>query len=414
MIKCSGGFTSNGFTCEKNFVGEIPNRKGTSSFSILMAIKDEYCNMCCSYCCCHPAPLGVSGDNEYKADYDKMIAKIKECPLYKEGNNLHFDVWGGEPLYNLKALKEVVSVLRKEWPDCGITISSNGLLLGSKPIVDWILENKISVQLSHDGHGQWIRSGEVDPLEDEKILEGLKRIGDVGLFTAVNCTLSYYNYSFFKNIDYFIGHLKNIKCGYIKLNHIYNSDYNIEAINKKGRWQNGIDESLIGKPIGNLALRGRVLDDYMQEFFQLAMFFRDNPQTNSPFELFRSYIMEQSKRYGFVDESKGGNGSCRSFQSWKHNIEGNWKQDWTFVINTLGEYCECNLCETVEDPGSPLTAECEKCKYKNQKECHGCGSLKRPEKCEFLYKWCQTLEKLYLVDKWRNKSNGNNKQLKNC
>ena len=166
-----------------------------------------------------------------------MIAKIKSSPLYVEGDTMpHFDLWGGEPLFNTQAVQELVDVLRKEWPECTITISTNGLLLGAKHIVDWILENKISIQLSHDGLGQWIRSQEVDPLEKPLILEGLKRIADAGMFAAVNCTLSYYNSSWYKNIDYFIQHLKYntkdpIKVGYIKLNHIYNSDYDIKAVN---------------------------------------------------------------------------------------------------------------------------------------------------------------------------------------
>ena len=399
-MDCVNIFDDGNIHCEGRFSNS--NGENHSSFSILMNVQEEWCNACCDYCCCHPLPKGSSIDlySTFKKDWPKMIEKIKSCPLYKGPDNIHFDIWGGEPLFNFNALKETVATLRKEWPKCALTISTNGLLIGTKHIVDYLLDNNIEIQLSHDGWGQWIRTKEFDPLEDEKCIEGFKRISDAKLFSAVNCTLSYYNYSWYKNIDYFISHLKknNINPGYIKLNHIYNSTYDIEAINTKGHWQDGYDEKLKGTKIGDVALRGRILDDYLQEFFTLALFFRRNSNTHSPLEWFRSYIMEQSQRYGTIDETKMPAGSCRAFQSWKHNIEGNYKQDWTFVINTSGEYSECNLCNKVDDPGSPMTEECKSCKYKDQKECHGCGSMKRPEKCEYLYKWCQTLEKLYLID----------------
>jgi len=420
-MNCPELFDNGIVHCEGGFSGNVNgNGKGHSSFSILMNLADLYCNMMCEYCCAKPYTPNSNVDiyKNYTKDYPKMIDKIKASPLFVKDDTMpHFDIWGGEPLLNTQAVQELVDVLRKEWPECTLTISTNGLLLGAKHIVDWILENKISIQLSHDGLGQWIRSQEVDPLEKPLILEGLKRIADAGLFAAVNCTLSYYNSSWYKNIDYFIQHLKYntkdpIRVGYIKLNHIYNSDYDIKAINEKGRWQDGFREDLVGKPIGNLALRGRVLDDYLQEFFSLAMFFRSNPNTHSPMELFRSYIMEQSKRWGTVDETKQSAGACRAYQSYAHNIEGNFKVPYTFVINTSGEYSECNLCTTVDDPGSPMTEECKTCRYKDQRECHGCGSMKRPEHCEYLYKFCQTLEKIYLVDRMRNNNNGNNIRLK--
>ena len=408
MVKCSGGFTSGDFKCIKDFEGEVPGKKvnKSCSFSILMGGKDEFCNMGCSYCCCRPVPAGCHNlYNEFEKDFPKMISKIKSSPLYVEGGRIHFDIWKGEPLFNLEALKETVTALRTEWPHCSLGISSNGLLLGAPHIIDYLIENRIGVQLSHDGWGQWIRS-KVDPLDNERILEGLKRLSDAKLFSAVNCTLSYYNSSWYKNIDYWLTHLinKGIRPTYIKLNHIYNSDYNIEAINEEGRWQDGVDPSLKGTPIGNMALRGRVLDDYLQEFFTLAMFFRRTPEGRAgDLELFRSYIMEQSKRYGEVlhdnEKELSSAGACRSYQSWKHDVEGNFKQDWTFVITTTGEYAECNLCNEVSNPGSPMAKECKNCKYKWQKECHGCGSMQRPNHCEYNYKWCQCLERLYLIDK---------------
>ena len=417
MISCPNVFDNGVVHCEGGYSGpeRANNKRKTASFSILMHLTHEYCNACCKYCCCHPAPFNMKDAdiyNHYEHDYPKMIEKIKECPISKGATEYHFDIWGGEPLYNWQAVQEVVDVLRENFPNCGLTISTNGLLIGAKHIVDWLIEKKITVQLSHDGYGQWIRT-KIDPLENENIIAGFKRLSDAGLFTAVNCTLSYYNYSFFKNADYFMEHLtkKGINCGYIKLNHIYNSDYDIDAINEDGRWQDGIDESLKGTKIGNVAIRGRILDDYLQEFFKLAMLFRTTKNAGN-LEPFRSYIMEQSKRWRKVSESHQC-GSCRAYQSYIHDVEGNYKQDWNFVINTVGEYCECNLCEHVDNPGAPMTEECSTCPYKDQSECHPCGSMFRPKKCEFLYKWVQLLEKISIVDKVL-KNDNNRRQCKQC
>lgn len=401
--------------------GKYNDGKGnqTPSYSILMHLEHEYCNACCDYCCCHPIEPGSNIDvyDKYKADYPKMINKIKECPLYKpfNGKDIHFDLWGGEPLYNLKALKELINVLRKEWPECSLTISTNGLLLGSMSVVDYLIDNKISVQLSHDGWGQWIRTKEVDPLDNEVIIKGIKRINDAGLFAAINCTLTKYNYSWLKNISYFTDKMvrHNLdKIGYIKLNHIYNSDYNIDRINALGHWQDGFKEELKGTKIGDVGIRGKIADEYFSEFFSLAMFYRDPSTPKDPYiSKFKNYIMEQSKRWGEVDETKQSSGACRAYQSWKYDIKDNYKRDWTFVINTLGEYCECNLCEKVDNPGSPMAEYCKDCKYKNQSECHSCGSMFRPKECDFLYKWCQTLEKIHKVDVLlKEVKNGSNKK----
>lgn len=403
---CEKLFDNGKIHCERGYGSKSKSVK-SSSFSVLMNLKELYCNCQCSYCCAKPykPESGINLHDDFKANYPAMIKKIRSSPLFKgDENPIHFDLWGGEPLLNTQALKETVTALRTEWPHCSLGISSNGLLLGAPHIIDYLIENRIGVQLSHDGWGQWIRS-KVDPLDNENILKGLKRLSDAKLFSAVNCTLSYYNSSWYKNIDYWLTHLinKGIRPTYIKLNHIYNSDYNIEAINEEGRWQDGVDESLKCTPIGNMALRGRILDDYLQEFFTLAMFFRRTPEgTAGDMELFRSYIMEQSKRYGEVlhndKQELSSSGACRSYQSWKHNVEGNFKQDYTFVITTTGEYAECNLCNDVSAPGGPMTEECSNCKYRWQRECRGCGSMKKPEKCEYAYKWCQTLEKLHIVD----------------
>ncbi len=423
-MHCKENFNDGSVKCKENFTCNYGSKsQAFSSFSILMDMNSCYCNMCCSYCCCSKGDGLEPGKGEeinystFKLNKEKLISKIKSSPLYKEGGSIHFDVWCGEIFYNLKAFKETLKVLRDEWSNCSITVSTNGILMSSESLVDFIIDNRISIQLSHDGLGQWIRSGEFDPLKDEKCLKGLKRINDAGLFAAINCTLSYYNYSWFKNIRYFnkvIDDNNLNRIGQIKLNHIYESEYNIKKLNSKGHWQDGFKGELVNTPIGDLTLRGRVLDDYLQEFFQLACLYRDPSfKIDYKMSLYKGYVMEQSKRFRELKHDENGeiesSGACRAYQSYVHNVEGNVKRDYTFVITTSGEYGECNLSKTVEAPGNPQPDYCKDCKYRWQSECHPCGSMKMSNDCEYLYKWCQTLEKIHCMDALLNNSIGNSK-----
>ena len=51
--------------------------------------------------------------------------------------------------------------------------------------------------------------------------------------------------------------------------------------------------------------------------------------------------------------------------------------DKTFAIDTIGEYCQCNLIDsssTVKNPEGIRPKECETCEYKMADECFHCGS----------------------------------------
>lgn len=193
-----------------------------------MHLEHEYCNMCCKYCLCHPKPSNEDLYNYYKSDYSKMISLIKETDKKRginENITHHFELWGGEPLFNFKAVSELTEVLRKEWPNCKLSISTNGLLLKEDYICDFLIKNKFSVQLSHDGLGQNIRGK--DPLEDERILDNCKALIMAGVLHTINTTLSSQNLSWEDNIDYW---WSKFDCSnlYIKLNKPYDSDYDFE------------------------------------------------------------------------------------------------------------------------------------------------------------------------------------------
>ena len=62
-------------------------------------------------------------------------------------------------------------------------------------------------------------------------------------------------------------------------------------------------------------------------------------------------------------------GSCRQFQMGLKNTN--------FAIDTIGEYCQCNLIDSsvsVKNPKGIRLKECETCEYKNFIGCKVCGS----------------------------------------
>ena len=344
-----------------------------SSYSIVL-YGARGCNGLCSYCCAHSNKLS---DSKIIIDEKALIDKIKSSPLYKENENHHFDLWNnGDGLMHRKEMQRLVDILRKEWPTCTLSLSTNGLLLSDDASCDFLIKNNITFQVSHDGLGQFARTGDIDPLYFENTIA----LAKMGLFTTINCTLSGYNSSFIKNVEYFNNwryknHLETCNIN-IKLNHIYDSDY--KDFEYKGKKYNS-------------KLTGKVLDDYLTEFTKLAILFRK--ENGLYWRPYKSYILEQSRRF-----RKGSGGICFDFQS------GN--KDYTFVIDTKGNYSKCNLIDSSIDVSNSKATRpdyCKDCKYYDYSECKKCGSMNYPKVCEYQWKWLHTLESISNLDLLTNK-----------
>lgn len=373
MIKCDGGFKMGDFKCPSKFEGDVPY--GTVSYSIIMHLSHQYCNMECKYCICDTAPAGFDPYSKFESDFPKMISLIKETDLKRGTTNKkhHWELWGGEPLFNGKAFKEVVEVLRKEWPDSTFSTSTNGLILGNDKVVEYLISNNIHFQLSHDGLGEKERSGNRDPFDNEHTSENIKLLAQKGLLTTINCTLSNYNYSFFDNIDYWNKKRKEWgifdKYINIKLNVPYDADYDF-----------------------NFAFTDKdILRKHCNEFVSLyTMLLTTNTKELLPY---RKYILDLIPR----NMEKGSKSSCRAYQAYKHFGEGS--QDWNFAITTVGTYSECDLAEEVENPGGKQPEHCMDCEWKEYGGCNHCGALKYPKECIYqkammeTYSLCQDIKR---------------------
>lgn len=370
------------------------------------------CSGSCLYCSA-ASTMNYNEDgnkNTFKFDKEKTkkrILEYTEVEKVLENNDcakLNIDIWGGNPLENFNEFKQVVEFCKndlKEFKEISLHTSGNGLELRDNEKVQFLIENDIHYQLSHDGLGQYIRTGLIDPLYWDKTKDNIIKLARLGIFDWVNTTLHSRNYSFFDNIEYWNKWRKEAgimdKDFFIKLNHIYPGT---PPVSKKWIFDDfdpfpeyeSVKPIKKGEVIGDLNLRGDTLRNYMHEFRKLShIFLIPGIENSQEYKPFFSYIREQSGRWRIVnkDEESTSFGACRAFQMGLRKTN--------FAIDTTGEYCQCNLIDsstTVKNPTGSRPERCEKCKYSRQFECFPCGSEFMDENGEFCYAWCQTLEEL--------------------
>lgn len=409
------------------------------------------CSGNCKYCSAAETvdyKMGVKRDNiiksleeideknyeTFKFDLDavtKCFENDRQIKNRKPGEVLHVDLWGSDPVTDFLVLQEMVEFIKDfakthdMKPD--LSTSTNGLPLIRDEICDYLEKENVKVQLSHDGLGQWVRTDEIDPLYDERFAPNIKRLMNNGILNMINCTLNFYNYSPLANKVYWdkyfdsIGMKDEIRQNvHLKLNHIYDSDrYEIKAANKNGYFNGTEYEALKGKPIGNLNFRNEknfnsgdprldflashILDDYIAEWYHIAVLMRDPKILNDiRWKPYTGYLSEQCKRWHMNKDTEAVTGACRAYQRYKHQIGDpkSW-HDYTFVIDTMGKYSECNLIDSdskVLNPGGIQADCCQYCLFRTTSECLKCGSEPYNSKCEYGYVWSKFLENVSRLD----------------
>ncbi len=335
----------------------------------------------------------------------KRILEYTEAEkILKEGNSvsISIDIWGGNPLENFNEFKQVVDFCYnnlKEFKEVKLHTSGNGLELRDNEKVQYLIDNNIHYQLSHDGLGQYIRTGIIDPLYWKETKDNITKLAQLGILDWINCTLNARNYSLFDNIEFWNKWRQEIgifhKEIFIKLNHIYPGT---PSITKKWAFNDfdpfpqykSVMPVMKGEEIGNLNFKGKILQEYLHEYRKLGMLFiAPGIETNPEFQPYYGYIKGQINRWAFVPEGEENRyfGGCRKFQTGL--------SDKNFAIDTAGEYCQCNLVDsssTVKNPSGKRPEKCKTCKYTRQSECFPCGSEFMDEDCEHNYAWCQMLE----------------------
>lgn len=124
----------------------------------------------CNYACVYCSQRFVARPEEMtKAQVAGFMKKLDNLE-FNEQNGLKIELWGGEPFVYFKTIVPLVAALKERFRDWQrqprFSIITNGSLL-SDEVCKWILQNDISIAISHDGPGQHVRGP--DPFEDEDI-----------------------------------------------------------------------------------------------------------------------------------------------------------------------------------------------------------------------------------------------------
>lgn len=133
----------------------------SSDVRILKISMGLKCNYSCSYCS-QSMHIEDAEDTNIVDSYE-FLSKLDSW-LTSAPERIEF--WGGEPFVYWKKIQVIVPELRKKYPSAKFVIITNGALLNQE-ILDFIIDNDISITISHDGPGQPLRGP--DPLEDEEI-----------------------------------------------------------------------------------------------------------------------------------------------------------------------------------------------------------------------------------------------------
>ena len=379
------------------------------------------CSGSCLYCSA-ASTMNYNEDgnkNTFKFDKEKTKKRILEyTEIEKDLKNgkvaeLSIDIWGGNPVENFEEFKQVVDFCEnelKEFKTVKLHTSGNGLELRDNEKVQYLIDHNIHYQLSHDGCGQFIRTGLIDPIYWDKTKDNIVKLTRLGILDWINCSLTARNFSFFENMKYWNKWREEndlmectTKTLTIKLNHIYSGT---PPVTKKWLFDDYQTEYKCvippkkGEEIGDLNINlQKSLDNYMHEFRMMGlMCMTPGIKNNLEWAPYVDYILGQIERYRLVTEKNPeGSGACRRFQMGL--------SDKNFAIDTIGEYSQCNLIDsstTVKNPSGKRPKECETCEFKDFEECHICGSEVLPEECTFMKEFARVLlefEQLrYLID----------------
>ena len=401
--------------------------------------------------------------SEFKADFAKLAETVEHNTRFKAAKDLqekkgkqctvHIDIWGGDPVTNHLATQEVVDFaedffVNKHGMKLEMSSSTNGLPLMRNDICDYYREHKMTLQISHDGCGQWMRTKDIDPLYSKGLAENIAELFKDGTLNMINDCLYFYNNDVFANKKYYTDYFKSIGMPadkysklFIKLNRIYDGDYNILKKNTKGIFGSDKREwkELVNTPFGDMRhhnvilnsgnleldlLMAHELDNYLGQWMHLALMMRDPDVRKDPeWAPFLGYITEQVNRWKPMKDRDESQSICRRYQMtvakvgdpkyWcKPNEDGVPEM---FVIDTIGGYCECNLIDSehhVKNVGcATVPKKCPVCPYYLQSECQGCGSEIFAEECEWRYRWIQLLEQVSHLDQLLKKTQKNPKEI---
>lgn len=151
-----------------------PGRKtNVRTLKVQMGFK---CNYACAYCnqASWSSFLGgaVEDAKLFLRNLDRWF--VANDAVKDGGSDLRIEFWGGEPFVYWAKMKILGEELRRRYPKARFNVITNGSLLDDEK-VDWLISQKVGVQISHDGPAQQYRSPE-DILDDPEKCRLIRRL----------------------------------------------------------------------------------------------------------------------------------------------------------------------------------------------------------------------------------------------
>lgn len=330
------------------------------------------CNLQCKYC------MGPEKTNNEKFILDENRLKSAiDLLIQNESKLSRFFIWGGEPLSHFNELRKTIAFLETNFPERTIFLSTNGILLKEQKIRNYILTNKIGIQLSVDGIAQNYRS-DFNPLENNIIAEFLVELSKQNLL-SINCVMHNHNYSVLKNIQYFTGWMKKNNCLDTNLNIRFTP----------------INESNL-TPDFNFS--GRRLSIFIHEYEILYLHALFGNKKDKIYKHFIKYPLKIIKASNLQKCNWENVNHCTKFNYGIKKISKH--------IDTKGNFITCNLIDSGTIPRGNKKKQmpdyCNKCKYKMTRGCWPCPAGDFTEKCEFKKQWMQFQERMILLHELSN------------
>lgn len=344
------------------------------------------CNMNCRYCA-GPDGHVDNVDTKININFDNIVKCIKKLPFFKMDENGYCnvsrcEVWGGEPLLKIDSMKKIMDGL---YTRLGIGIfyfATNGMLLANSNIVDWIMNESryhIEVQLSHDGLGQWIRSGNFDPLYSDSTHDNIVKLVKANHLTVINCVLNKLNPSITCNMEYFNKWQKDNDAYFntVQMNHI--QPINWEIKNLTNPHTNEHWDSI------NLSLEGDSMNTYIHELESNYIKLKYAEYKNDiNYKAYKTFILSLCESHTFwLKDKTTKNGNCRDFALGLSDVN--------YTIDSMGEFTKCLLYDKDTPTPNPKCEQpeyCKQCEFYNFSACNKCPDsffpeLKSYENCQY-------------------------------
>ena len=164
------------------------------------------CNYKCSFCLQGNSKMSspVVLENGIQRFFEMLDRQVEIDPRAK------IELWGGEPLVYWKSLRILIPELRRRYPESKMFTISNGTLL-TKEIVNFLIDNRVDLTLSHDAQAYFLRGP--DPLDDEDMRNLWvwtdRKYREVNLNFGINTVISQYNSDLYAIQEFFANKLNS-------------------------------------------------------------------------------------------------------------------------------------------------------------------------------------------------------------